>query len=150
MKTLANDRDLDELRQRYLSLCGEEQPLFGKMSAGAAVCHVREAYRSALEGRPMTAAVKFPLPPVLIKLLALRMPMKWQPGIKTVAELEPGQPGTVPAEFAADKAALLAELDRFRVAMGEAAHPYFGKMSRADWLRWGYLHADHHLRQFGR
>jgi hypothetical protein len=29
-------------------------------------------------------------------------------------------------------------------------HPLFGPMSRAAWLRWGYLHLDHHLRQFGR
>ena len=26
----------------------------------------------------------------------------------------------------------------------------WGKMSARDWMRWGYLHADHHLRQFGR
>jgi hypothetical protein len=29
-------------------------------------------------------------------------------------------------------------------------HPIFGRITRAEWLRWGYLHADHHLRQFGR
>jgi hypothetical protein len=29
------------------------------------------------------------------------------------------------------------------------AHPIFGPMSDAAWLRWGYLHMDHHLRQFG-
>jgi hypothetical protein len=28
-------------------------------------------------------------------------------------------------------------------------HPIFGRMSEAAWLRWGWLHADHHLRQFG-
>jgi hypothetical protein len=28
-------------------------------------------------------------------------------------------------------------------------HPIFGRMSDAAWLRWGYLHMDHHLRQFG-
>ena len=28
-------------------------------------------------------------------------------------------------------------------------HPIFGALSRAAWLRWGYLHVDHHLRQFG-
>jgi hypothetical protein len=28
-------------------------------------------------------------------------------------------------------------------------HPIFGALSARDWLRWGYLHADHHLRQFG-
>jgi hypothetical protein len=26
----------------------------------------------------------------------------------------------------------------------------FGAMTRGDWLRWGWLHMDHHLRQFGR
>jgi hypothetical protein len=26
----------------------------------------------------------------------------------------------------------------------------FGPMTEKDWMRWGYLHADHHLRQFGR
>jgi hypothetical protein len=28
-------------------------------------------------------------------------------------------------------------------------HPIFGAMSERAWLRWGYLHMDHHLRQFG-
>jgi len=28
-------------------------------------------------------------------------------------------------------------------------HPIFGDMSEAEWMRWGYLHCDHHLRQFG-
>ena len=28
-------------------------------------------------------------------------------------------------------------------------HPIFGRLSRTAWLRWGYLHIDHHLRQFG-
>jgi len=30
-----------------------------------------------------------------------------------------------------------------------ATHPLFGPMNYEDWMRWGYLHADHHLRQFG-
>jgi hypothetical protein len=28
-------------------------------------------------------------------------------------------------------------------------HPMFKKMSEGQWMRWGYLHMDHHLRQFG-
>jgi hypothetical protein len=28
-------------------------------------------------------------------------------------------------------------------------HPLFGGMSDGAWLRWAYLHIDHHLRQFG-
>jgi Protein of unknown function (DUF1569) len=29
------------------------------------------------------------------------------------------------------------------------AHPIFGRMTEEEWMRWGYLHVDHHLRQFG-
>ena len=29
-------------------------------------------------------------------------------------------------------------------------HPMFGRMDTRNWMRWGYLHADHHVRQFGR
>ena len=30
-----------------------------------------------------------------------------------------------------------------------SVHPIFGRMSERTWLRWAYLHTDHHLRQFG-
>ena len=33
---------------------------------------------------------------------------------------------------------------------GSGSIPMFGHMSEKDWMQWGYLHADHHLRQFGR
>jgi len=43
-------------------------------------------------------------------------------------------------------------LERFTApAKGIEFHPppIFGDMSEAEWMRWGYLHCDHHLRQFG-
>lgn len=57
-------------------------------------------------------------------------------------------------EFDVDRAVLARELKRF-ASQGRADgsfpdHPMFGPMSFADWMRWGYLHTDHHLRQFGR
>jgi len=30
-----------------------------------------------------------------------------------------------------------------------AAHRHFGAMSEKQWMRLAFLHADHHLRQFG-
>jgi hypothetical protein len=154
MKTLANEADLHELQQRFAALCGDDQPLFGTMDAATAVCHVRQAYCWALGGKPGTLPFKLPLPQAVIKRAALSIPMKWRPGLKTVKELEPGQPGTIPANFEDDRAGLLAEMQHFRDSVGITAapseHAFFGPMTRADWLRWGYLHADHHLRQFGR
>ena len=42
-------------------------------------------------------------------------------------------------------------LQRFLEARGNRTdHAMFGTMSPEDWMRWGYLHTDHHLRQFGR
>jgi hypothetical protein len=60
--------------------------------------------------------------------------------------------GTPPVEFERDRAMLIVVFDRFCHSSANLAptHPFFGPMSRQDWLRWGYLHADHHLRQFGR
>ena len=150
MKTLANDTDLQELQQRYAALCSDDRPLFGTMSPGTAVCHVRRAYSWALSGTPGTLPYKLPVPQALLKKIALYAPMKWRSGLKTVVELEPGQPSTPPADFAADKASLLAEMERFRAAIETPPHAFFGSMTRIDWLRWGYLHPDHHLRQFGR
>jgi hypothetical protein len=154
MKTLAHECDLHELQRRYAALCGDDRPVFGTMSAGMAVCHVRQAYRWAMTGTPGTLPYTLPVPRAVIKRIALYASVQWRPGVKTVLELEPGQPGTEPADFAADKAGLLAEMERFAVSIGISAdapdHAFFGTMSRADWLRWGYLHANHHLRQFGR
>jgi hypothetical protein len=150
MKTLANDTDLHELEQRYAALCVDDRPLFGTMTPGTAVCHVRQAYCWALSGTPGTLPFKLPVPQAVIKKIALHAPVRWRSGLKTVVELEPGQPGTIPSDFAADKASLLTEIERFRANIDAPPHAFFGTMTRADWLRWGYLHADHHLRQFGR
>ena len=78
--------------------------------------------------------------------------MKWPQNIKTRPEVEQGMGGTPPVEFERDRAMLVVVFDRFcdPSATLAATHPFFGPMSRQDWLRWGYLHADHHLRQFGR
>jgi hypothetical protein len=152
MKTLAHDSDLHELQQRYAALCEHDQPVFGTMTPGTAICHVRQAFCWAMSGAPGTLPYKLPVPQSVIKKIALHAPVTWRSGLKTVLELEPGQSGTLPADLASDKAGLLAEMERFRASIGLSAnppdHPFFGPMTRADWLRWGYLHPDHHLRQF--
>jgi hypothetical protein len=76
--------------------------------------------------------------------------MRWPPGIQTVAEFDQRTAGTPPGDFAADVARLEALLGE--IAPRDAPwprHPIFGRMSQRAWLRWAYLHMDHHLRQFG-
>ena len=57
----------------------------------------------------------------------------------------------VTADFGVDQAEAVDEMERFcRPGQSRADHAFFGEMSERDWMRWGYLHTDHHLRQFGR
>jgi hypothetical protein len=54
--------------------------------------------------------------------------------------------------FEADMRTLLALNERFvrrPMDYSFAPHPIFGVMNESEWLRWAYLHMDHHLRQFG-
>jgi Protein of unknown function (DUF1569) len=60
--------------------------------------------------------------------------------------------GTQPAELERDKGELLALVERFAAdsnVVAQLAHPFLGQMTEKEWIRWGYLHMDHHLRQFG-
>jgi hypothetical protein len=55
-------------------------------------------------------------------------------------------------DFTSDVAELVRLVELFATEPERAsgqAHPVFGRLSRSAWLRWGWLHADHHLRQFG-
>lgn len=87
-----------------------------------------------------------------LKWTALYVPLKWPPGIETRPEIDQRCEGTSPADFAADVAELEALLEQVATAPRDAEwpeHPIFGRMSHSSWMRWAYLHADHHLRQFG-
>ena len=85
-----------------------------------------------------------------MKFFALYVPMPWPHGIKTRPEMEQGAGGTPPVGFERDRRDLLEILDRFVAAEEERTpHPIFGTMTEWEWQRWGYLHMDHHLRQFG-
>lgn len=121
------------------------------MSAHEMVCHLADACRMALGVKPVRGATGAFLP-LLVKWIALYAPLRWRPGIVTSPEIDQACDGTKPADFAADVAAverLLGEMTTLPEGFEWPTHPAFGRMSHAEWLRWAYLHTDHHLRQFG-
>lgn len=114
------------------------------------VCHLCDAYRLPLGEKTASPATGF-LQRTIVKWIVLQLPLKWPKGVATRPEMEQGVGGTPPAEFERDRAGLLSIVRRFcDTAVPAEPHPFFGTLSRQEWLRWGYLHADHHLRQFGR
>lgn len=152
MKTLARARDREELLRRLRTLRPDSARRWGRMSAPQMVCHLGDCFRMALAERPVSPARPI-VPRIAAKWIALYLPLRWPAGlIPTRPEIDPQRGGTPPAAFAADLVQVEALLDRVVTAsrtMNGHLHPMFGRMSEAEWLRWGYLHTDHHLRQFG-
>jgi hypothetical protein len=121
------------------------------MSAHQMICHLCDSCRMALGERHVSQATG-PLQRTLVKWIALYVPWTWPAGIRTRPEVDQLCGGTTPVDFAADMSELETLLERIATRTDDvapAAHPIFGRMSQAAWLRWAYLHTDHHLRQFG-
>ncbi len=146
MKTL--DVDQAEIVRRLAALRADSPRRWGKMTCHQMVVHLRDAFLGPLGEKPVSP-VKPPIPRSIMKWGALYFPMRWPKGVPTVPEMEQGVGGTTPVEFSGDREKLLAVMDRFVKHDAWKEHPIFGAMSEKDWMRWGYLHCDHHLRQFG-
>ena len=151
MKNLARPGDKAEVLRRLRSLHPESTRRWGRMSAPQMICHLSDAFRVAMGQMPVSR-VDGPLQRTIVKWLALYVPVSWPSGIATRPEIDQQVQGTRPGDFASDVAeleALVALVSAEPRSFQWDAHPVFGRMSDAAWMRWAYLHMDHHLRQFG-
>jgi len=151
MKTLAREQCKVEILRRLGTVRPESARRWGRMSAHQMVCHLSDSCRMAMGQKPVSDATGR-LQRTLVKWIALYLPLPWPAGILTRPEIDQQCAGTRLVDFAADLAELetLVDLITTREKGFEwPAHPIFGRMSHAAWLRWAYLHMDHHLRQFG-
>jgi hypothetical protein len=151
MKTLRDASVQDEIRSRLEKLIIEDAARWGLMSVHQMICHLRDSYQVGL-GEKRVAMVAIPMPRAVMKRVALQAPMQWRKGFIAAPEVAQDVGGTRPVEFESDRAGLLSAVEQFCSRLPEPCvnHPFFGDMTADDWWRWGYLHADHHLRQFGR
>ena len=151
MKTLAVQRDKAEILHRLRNVRPDSVARWGRMSAHQMVCHLADSIRMATGDMTVSLETSV-LMRTMVKWVVLYIPLRWPAGIPTSPEIDQERGGTKPVDFAADVAQLeaLVELVTARTdTVGRQHHPRFGKLSDAAWLRWGYLHMDHHLRQFG-
>lgn len=151
MKTLSSAADLASIRERIAVIRPTDVGLWGSMTVHQMLRHLTDALACPLGEFPVAPFKASVIPVPIFRWLALRVPLKWPQGIAAPPEIRQ-QPGDARlGDFAANRDALLDKLDRFACADGPwPPHPIFGSLTRAEWMRWGYLHTDHHLRQFGR
>jgi hypothetical protein len=149
MKSLASVEVLAEIRGRLRDVRVDDRARWGKMTAKRMVRHLICSCEMAL-GERTVEPVEGPVP-VLMKFIALRSGLRWPKNFQTVPELKRAIAEHSEVEFNVLVRAVVESTEA--VARGghyAPSHPMFGPMSPEDWMRWGYLHADHHLRQFGR
>lgn len=151
MKTLAKHQDKQEIVARLRTIRPDTVRRWGKMTAPQMICHLCDSFRGPVGERPIPL-----LPGVrgakIMKWFALSTPIPWPHGTPTTPEVNQHLGGTPPAEFAADVVELERLLERFTQSPRQfiwLPHPIFPDMTDSQWMRWGYLHMDHHFRQFG-
>ena len=151
MKSLAEIGVRESLSLRIAALRPDSERRWGRMSAHQMVCHLNDSFLVCL-GEKAASPATGPVQRSLFKWIALYFPVPWPKNIPTRPEVEQGAGGTCPIDFDGDRDALLKLIKRFcngNCEFREHAHPFFGRMRDREWLRWAYLHVDHHLRQFG-
>jgi hypothetical protein len=150
MQTI-NSQVVEELLHRLQRLRPETRALWGKMNAHQMVCHLADSYGLAMGDRTASEDITF-LNRTLVRWVGLHTPLPWPKGVPTRPEMDQLRGGTPPVEFTRDTAGLTVAIQRFaqRPRTFEfGRHPIFGELTEWEWMRWGYLHADHHFRQFG-
>jgi hypothetical protein len=121
------------------------------MSAHLMLRHLADSMRVPLGEMKVSDAEIPQTQRIVLKWGALYVPLKWSKNFATRPEIDQCRlnPQLDDIEFECLKTIELCS----RICDGDLKgrrHPYFGALTRAEWLRWGWLHADHHLRQFGR
>ena len=148
---MARPADKAEIVQRLKTVRPDCTRQWGRMSAHQMVCHLSDSFRLVTHQKAASPATSI-VQSTLIKWIALYMPFRWPQGVPTRPEMDQEFEGTKPRDFAADLAELESLVERIATVGKDydwPAHPIFGRMSDSAWLRWAYLHVDHHLRQFG-
>ena len=153
MKTLANVPDKREILARLGGMRADSQRLWGRMSPHQMICHLSDSFRVSMGEMKASPATGF-LQRTVVKWGALYFPMTWPKNVPTRPVIDQAAGGgSCPSDFNRDVQDLVSLTDRFVREPRDFvwhAHPFFGNMTARDWMRWGYLHMDHHLRQFGR
>ncbi|HEU0175995.1 MAG TPA: DUF1569 domain-containing protein [Blastocatellia bacterium] len=151
MKSFLNPTDKKEIFERLSAVRSDSRRRWGRMTSHQMICHLSDSFKFTFGEKDNSSASNL-FTRTVVKWIALYAPLPWPRGVKTRPEMDQETGGTPPDDFEPDRRQLVALIERFIAPAKDVEfppHPLFGDMSEAEWMRWGYLHCDHHLRQFG-
>lgn len=148
MKSLFNEIDYKEIRQRIEDLTASNHRKWGKMSIAQMLAHCSIGFEIAIGKLPFKDKSNF-IMRTLIKRIVLNLVKKGDLGKNqrtfSIYKIKDDK------EFETEKARLLENIDFFYTLADKneiCRHPYFGKLSKDDWGALQYVHTNHHLTQF--
>jgi len=148
MPSLFNPQDNQQLIERLKSLKPEAQAEWGKMNVSQMLAHVQEPLKMALGDLVLKRSLVSVLFGKSIKNKLLREE-QFARNYPTAKQFRM----TDLRHFEKERENLIPIIQKF-VTAGSAGitdkpHPFFGKMSPAEWDTIQWKHIDHHFRQFG-
>ena len=139
------------MRERLNRLTPDSERQWGTMTPNECLTHLTDALRHPIGERPAVLPPRSWFRHVPLKWLVLWVLPRNPRGVKTRPGADPKLEGTKPVEFARDLAELNRVTNKYLAMIPEihTEHTRFGPMRERDWLRWWWMHMDHHMRQFG-
>lgn len=149
MRNIGNPSVLEDLVTRLGGLTPAQPCVWGTMNAQQMALHLGDASAAVLKQRPFKSTPR-ERPATLQRFVLLHLLPAMPRGIKSGAE--PAAVVTDPARFGSDVERAASLLQQLAAASPDTlvnCHPILGPMTRSNWMRWAFMHTDHHLRQFG-
>jgi hypothetical protein len=149
MKNIFNRADGNEILARIDKLTPESKVLWGSMNVSQMMAHAAAAAKMPT-GELTAKRVGFPVGLIgtLLKSKILKSP-NFRKNAPTAPELKVTDVRDFEKEKTNFKTAVKKLVDSGESIAKASHHPFFGKMSPNEWGRINYIHADHHLSQFG-
>ncbi|HUB51559.1 MAG TPA: DUF1569 domain-containing protein [Terracidiphilus sp.] len=150
MKSIDQPKVKQETLERIQRLRPDFNPRWGRMNARQMMSHLNDSFRCVMGEIRVSVDPDFRFRG-FIKWCGLYLPTPWPHGVRTRPEIDQEHGGTPPGDFDEDRQMLVGLIERFARWPRDFTfdpHPIFLEMTEWQWMRWGWLHTDHHLRQF--
>jgi len=139
------EEQVQQFYKRIDKLEASQKPLFGSMNANEMICHCTDFFRMA-KGIKKAKEYGVVDPEEVLRLARSGKTAPVPKGFRLIK----GE-GTLPTNFKNDKSMLKEYIIDFSALDKDfefAEHPYFGKMTRNEWIDLAMYHLNHHLKQF--
>ena len=147
MKTIFNEDDKNEILNRIEKLSPQSKPIWGKMDVAQMLAHCALGAKFPTgEVRPTPSSLRFVGRFFKKKILEKGQFAKNSPTAKEIRIVDA-------RDFEKEKMQFIAAIKKLyeggEKGVAVDSHAFFGKMTPKEWGRLNYIHADHHLSQFG-